>query len=401
MTGTGLPASARCVVIGTGAVGSAAAYRLGRRIGDEVLVLEQFIPGHTRGASEDHSRIIRHSYGSTVYTRLTRAMFQAWREVEAESGIPLVTVTGGLDLGDPRVPGSVEVVRETATALSAEGIGFELLDAREIRQRWPQWRLPDDVIGLYQPDGGNLDIGRACSSHLALAAGHGARLCPSTRVLRIELSRDDSGVRIETDRGPVDAETVVVCAGKWTNGVLGSLRRLPLVYTREQVTYFAPRRPADYSAARFPVWIRHGDPCFYGLGVHGIPAIKIGEDLGGPQVQVDDLESPVDPEREEKTRRFLLEHLPDASGPIVQSRACLYELPPDRHFFLGAIPESRRVLVAIGAGHGAKFAALFGTVLSEIALDGETAHPIEPFAVDRPLEGWKGVAHAAAGAPPD
>ena len=49
MSSTSLPSHARCVVIGMGAMGSAAAYRLARRIGDETVVLEQFRPGHTPG----------------------------------------------------------------------------------------------------------------------------------------------------------------------------------------------------------------------------------------------------------------------------------------------------------------------------------------------------------------
>ncbi len=74
---SGLPARARVVVIGTGAFGTAAALRFARRLGDEVLVLEQFEPGHTKGASEDRSRIVRHSYGSPVYTAVTPAAFAA------------------------------------------------------------------------------------------------------------------------------------------------------------------------------------------------------------------------------------------------------------------------------------------------------------------------------------
>ena len=132
MSTTTLPSRARCVVIGMGAFGSATAYRLARRIADQVVVLEQFTPGHTRGSSEDHSRIIRHAYDSPVYTRLTPAMFAAGHEVEAEGGIPLISVTGGLDLGDPAVPGSLELLRDTAAALADQALAFERLDADEV-----------------------------------------------------------------------------------------------------------------------------------------------------------------------------------------------------------------------------------------------------------------------------
>jgi sarcosine oxidase len=371
------------VVVGTGALGSAAAFRLARRIGEDVLVLEQFEPGHTRGSSEDHSRIIRHSYGSSVYTRLTRAMFAAWREVEAEAGVRLISTTGGLDVGDPAVPGSVATVEANAVAMDEQAIAFERVDADAVRARWPQWRLPDDARCLFQADAGCLDIGRACAAHLALARRHGAQLRTRTRVLRLEAARDAGGVRVHTDEGVVEADDVVLATGKWTNRVLSGLGRLPLVYTREQVTYYAPLRPEDFAPDRFPIWIRPGEPCYYGLGTHGIPAVKAGEDLGGPRVEVDDEESPIDPRREATVARFLAAHLPDAAGPVVRSRACLYDLTPDRDFVLGSLPGLPRINVAIGAGHGAKFGAFFGTVLSELVLDAATPHPIDAFAPDR------------------
>jgi monomeric sarcosine oxidase len=378
---TELPARARCVVVGMGAFGSATAYRLARRIGDEVLVLEQFAPGHTRGSSEDHSRIIRHAYASTVYTSLTPAAFAAWREVEAESGMRLVTATGGLDIGDPAVPGSVETVRGIAAALAASGIVHETLDGAQVNDRWPVWRLRPDHEVVFQSEAGSLDIGRGCATQLALAAEHGARLAPGVRVR--ELIAEPGGVRVVTDRGTIDAETVAVCTGKWTNRLLGEAHALPLTFTREQVSYFAPARLRDFAPERFPVWIRHGEPCFYGLGVHGVPAVKAAEDLGGPPAEVDDAESPIDAGRAARVRDFLVEHLPAAAGPIVHSRACLYDLPPDRDFLLGPVPGADRLLCAIGAGHGAKFAALFGSVLAELALDGRTEHPIAAFSPTR------------------
>ncbi len=374
---------ARCVVVGTGALGSAAAYRLARQLGDGVIVLEQFRPGHTRGASEDHSRIIRHSYASTVYTRLTRAMFAAWDEVEADCGERLVLHTGGLDVGDPSVPGSIEAIAGNATAMAAEGIGFERLDASGLRARWPQWRVPDDVRVLFEPEAGILDIARACAAHLRLAQAHGARLACETRALRLEPAADGGGVRVHTDRGVVEADDVVLCAGKWTNRLLGDLGRLPLVHTREQVTYFATPSLADFAPERFPIWIRPGEPCFYGFGAYGPAAVKAGEDLGGPEVEVDDEESPIDPARERRVEAFLAAHLPGAVGRVASSRACLYELPPDRDFILGPLPGVPRVHVAVGAGHAAKFAALFGVILADLVCDGRTPHPIEAFRPDR------------------
>ena len=74
------------VVIGLGAIGSAAAYWLSRTLGDRVLGLEQFEFDHPNGASADHSRIIRLSYHRRDYVRLARRAYEAWSAVEAEAG---------------------------------------------------------------------------------------------------------------------------------------------------------------------------------------------------------------------------------------------------------------------------------------------------------------------------
>ena len=377
-----LPRESRCVVIGTGVLGSAAAHSLSRRLGAGVLVLEQFEPGHRRGSSEDHSRIIRHSYDSEVYTALTPAMFAAWAAVERESGERLIVRTGGLDLGDPAVTGSTDAIEASAAAMAAHDIEFERVDAEEIRRRWPQWHVGDEVAGLFQADAGILDIGRACRAQLALALEQGAQLQTAVRVQHLE--ERGERVIVHTTHGPVVAEHVVACTGKWTARLLDGLHELPLRHTAEQVSYVTPPDPAAFAPERFPIWLRLGDPCFYGFPVYGMAAVKVAQDLGGPLVEPDDDESPVDPARVEVVMAFLREHLPGAVGPVALSRSCLYDLTPDRDLVVGPLPGHPRILVTVGCGHAGKFGALFGEILCDLVVDGATDHPIGPLSAGRP-----------------
>ena len=73
------------VVVGLGGLGSAAAWELARR-GHRVLGLERFELGHARGASHDTSRILRHSYHTPAYVRLTQEAYADWARLERESG---------------------------------------------------------------------------------------------------------------------------------------------------------------------------------------------------------------------------------------------------------------------------------------------------------------------------
>src|SRR3954470_6927341 len=92
----------RNVVLGAGAMGSAAAYQLARR-GEPVVLVEQFALGHDRGSSHGAARITRHSYAAPRYARLMPAAFHAWRELEADAARPLHVRTGGVSLSPPGV----------------------------------------------------------------------------------------------------------------------------------------------------------------------------------------------------------------------------------------------------------------------------------------------------------
>ncbi len=96
-----MPQHYQVIVIGCGAIGAATTYWLSRRLpGDGVLALEQYELGHGRGASEDHSRVIRHAYSRTDYTTLTPAAYQSWNVAEQETGLRLVHRTGGLVIAE-------------------------------------------------------------------------------------------------------------------------------------------------------------------------------------------------------------------------------------------------------------------------------------------------------------
>ena len=103
-----LPREYDVIVLGLGALGSAAAYWSAKR-GARVLGLEQFEFGHARGSSHDRSRIIRLSYFTPAYVQMAKEAYRAWASLEEDAGERLVVKTGGLDIG-PR-GSSVQNVR--------------------------------------------------------------------------------------------------------------------------------------------------------------------------------------------------------------------------------------------------------------------------------------------------
>ena len=70
------------IVVGLGAMGSAALYHLARR-NIRAIGLERFEPGHERGSSHGRTRIIRHGYFEhPSYVPLVRRAAAMWRELE-------------------------------------------------------------------------------------------------------------------------------------------------------------------------------------------------------------------------------------------------------------------------------------------------------------------------------
>jgi sarcosine oxidase len=125
------------------------------------------------------------------------------------------------------------------------------------------------------------------------------------------------------------------------------------------------------------------DPSFYGFPVWPDAALKAAQDVGGLQVTAGSRGFDPDPAASARLAGFLRTRLP-AAGAHDHTATCLYTLTPDRDFALGPLPGHDRVLVALGAAHGFKFAPLLGRVLADLALHGGTDVDITPFALDRP-----------------
>jgi sarcosine oxidase len=369
------------IVLGLGGFGSAATYWLARRAGTEVLGLEQFELGHVRGESQDHSRIIRLSYHTSGYVELAKFAYRAWHELERDSGEQLLLRTGGLDLGPRKSAISLDAYSDS---MDAAEVRYERLDAGEIMRRWPQWRLADDVHGLFQDQSGIAMAARANAAHVRMARQHGAKLLE--RALVQDIRPNGGEIEVRTAEATYRCRRLVITAGAWSNRALSPLGlELPLTVTKEQVTYFASPNQEDFRPDRFPIWIWMDDPCFYGFPIFGEPGPKAGQDAGGRETTADGRTFEPDAEALERTVRFLERHLPGALGPIIYTKTCLYTLTPDRDFVLDLLPELPEIAVAIGGGHGLKFASLVGQVLSELVIDGHTSRDLAPFRVDRPI----------------
>ncbi|CAN5490162.1 N-methyl-L-tryptophan oxidase [soil metagenome] len=376
----------RLGIVGIGGMGSAAAWWASTRLGDDVIGFERFELGHRRGASEDHSRIIRLSYHRPDAVRLAEAAYRAWSAVETVSAVRLVVCTGGLDLYPA---GSSIDAAGYLDAMDACGVGYEVLDAADAMRRWPMFRLDPDTTVVHQADGGLVRAVAANAAHRRLAVGNGTTLLDRTPVRRIEPAPTGFVITAGEERVPVDR--LIITADAWTNQVTAGLGcSINLTVTQEQVAYFPIR--SGSGTERMPVWIWMDDPSFYGLPSVDGSGAKIGQDVGGAVVTGDDRSFDPDPGYRERLIGFQERLIPGSTGPIVEERTCLYTMTPDREFVLDHLPGHEGAVIGLGAAHGFKFASVFGRILSDLAIDGATEHDIAGWSATRPILTQTGAA---------
>ena len=189
------------VVIGLGGLGSSAIYWLAqigqeKGLNESIVGIEQFELGHERGASHDHSRIIRYSYHTPAYVTLAKEAYETWDFVADEFGEELIVRTGGIDLFPKNCAIPISTYKDS---LDAVGVPYELLDAAEIMKRYPQFKLSADVIGLSQAETGIAPAAKGTAAHQKLAQKRGVEIKPSTRVMSLH-SNGDGDITIATDK---------------------------------------------------------------------------------------------------------------------------------------------------------------------------------------------------------
>lgn len=369
------------IVIGVGGMGGAAVYHLARR-GLNVLGLEQFDIPHELGSSHGHSRIIRLAYAEHPdYVPLLKRSYQLWHELERSAGETLLIVTGGVDAGtleSATVKGSLESCR-------VHSLAHEVLDSAQLQRRFPGYRLPDDMVGVYQGDAGFLLSERCVIAHVEAARALGARVNARERVSSWHPEHD--GVSVETNRGVYRARKLVITAGAWARTLLPALEHLA-VPERQVMLWAEPLKPAYFEPDAFPVFnMEAPEGRFYGYPVHGLPGFKIGKYHHRRErvENLDAMDRATHTEDEALLRQGIERYFPDANGPTLAMKTCLFTNSPDEHFIIDVLPDHPDVAIAAGfSGHGFKFCSVVGEILAELAMDGKSRVNIDLFRLDRP-----------------
>ena len=373
-----MPASHDVIIIGLGAMGSAAAYHLARR-GQRVLGLDRFSPPHTIGSSHGQTRIIREAYFEhPSYVPIVQRAYVLWDELARAANAPLLLQTGGLMIGAP------DSIVFTGAKHSAEthGLPHEILTASAVRQRFPALRPSDDMLAVLEPRAGILFPERCIAAHLTLASRHGANLRTEEPVVRWTAS--EHGVEVVTTKGTYRAAQMILSAGSWARELLPDLNP-PLTIERQVLFWFEPKTaPEHFYPERCPIhlWQIGGDEgrrFFYGFPDLG-EGMKIAWHHDGSNVSPDFVSRDVAPAEVESMRGLLRRYLPQADGRLRSAAVCLYTNTPDEHFWIDRHPAHPQVIIASPcSGHGFKFASAVGEILTDLTIHGKSPFDLSLF----------------------
>ena len=383
------------IVVGLGAVGSAAAWQLARR-GAKVAGIDCFAPPHARGSSHGDTRITRQAIGEgDAYVPLVLRACELFREVESLTGRELLTVTGGLWISSPARQAHTHVVDffdNTLRAAKRFGIAHEVLDAAEIRRRFPAFEVREGEVGYHEPAAGYLRPEACVDAQLALARQAGATLHVDERVLALE--DRGSHVRVTTDRATHEAQQVVLAAGARVRPLLPADIARRLTITRQLQHWFDVEGPAGrFCPPAFPVFIwelQDRRRVIYGFPAIDGPrdGVKVAteqyeETISDAQLAAGGAPQPARDGEAAALHRDLLAHtLPGLAPRCLRSVACLYTATADFQFVVDRLPASPRVILASAcSGHGFKHSAAVGEALAQMALGEPTTVDLSAFAL--------------------
>ena len=370
------------IVIGVGAMGSATTYQLAAR-GCKVLALEQYNIPHDLGASGGINRMIRLAYAEDPrYVPMLRRAYRLWRDLGRRSKQRLLFITGGIDAG----PEDSWIVRGSLQACTEHQLKHETLTAAELRKRFPAFRLPKKMVAVYQPQGGFVLAEQSIVAQVSLALDLGAEVHAREQVLDWRVQK--GMVTVRTDRGSYRASRLVITAGPWAAQVIDRLNGV-VKPERQVLIWVQPKRPERFRMGVFPVfYMQDGEEKFYGLPIFGIPGLKFGKyNHLKEQVDPKTMARECHPNDELVLRNAIRKYLPDADGPTIAMKICLFSNTRDENFILDSHPDFPQVSIAAGfSGHGFKFCPLVGEIMAEFALNGgSSSYDLGLFRLDRLL----------------
>ena len=360
------------IVVGLGAVGSAALYQLSKQ-GAKVLGVDQFDPPHTLGSSHGETRITRLAVGEgEEYVALAKRSHELWAEIEALSGKKIRTCTGGILIDSGLDPWSKHGVEgfwdRTLRYAQNQQVAHRVPPLVEIQSQYPAFQLPATAKVYWEEAAGYLYPEVAIAAQLDLAKSQGATCMTNAKVSAI--AAEGEGFSVEVGEKTLHAKKIILSAGGWVKDFLPAAARQRLKICRQVLYWFeVDENYTDWS--RYPVWM-------WGFGpnpedfIYGFPSldgkiIKMASESFVEVTHPDELNRTVEAEEMEIFWQTKVEgKLRGLKKQVVKTSVCFYTMTEDARFLLEELEDNPNFLwVSACSGHGFKHSAALGEVLAK------------------------------------
>lgn len=369
-------------VIGLGAVGSMALWRLAAR-GISVVGFERFGRAHSRGSSHGETRMNKIIGDQPApYKPLARRADELWRALEEESGQQLVVESGGLVIGPKDGP----YVTRARRLADAQGMPYEEIDAAEIRRRYPVHAVDDGDVALVDPHAGYLRSEDGIRAALARAEVLGAQTHFDTAATLVR-DEGDAGVVVAVDGRERRFRRVILSAGAWIPQEIPDA--VPVAPVRINATWFALEKPGlPLDAEHFPVFMRELADGRIGWGFPQVSerGVKIGLHgrYGSPVIDATTNDQPVTTEEVAAISDYVRSGFPALTPTPSTAVPCMVTWAADETFAIGSPTGWENVVVMSAcSGHGFKYAPASGELAAQLALGAEPFADISAFDLAR------------------
>lgn len=365
------------IIIGSGSVGSAAGF-YATEAGLNVLMIDAAFPPHHAGSHHGDTRIIRHAYGEgEKYVPLVLRAQTLWEELSAQGGTQLFHRSGVVNLG----PRHAEFIKRAIASTQAFSLPCEILNAGQVIDRWPEFSLPEDYLGVFEPKAGYLKSELAVGTYIRLAEQAGCAQLFNCAVTGISHKAMVFDVTTE-EESHYQGRKLLVCAGTWVKTLLPSLPVQPVrkVFSWHQAD---GRFSEDNHFPAFTALSPHGGQYY------GFPAIKnelkVGKHDGGQAIDTPGQRTPFGSHATDGNETFgFLRQFLAGVGVCLNGEACTYDLSPDEDFIIDTLPGNDDMMIISGlSGHGFKFASVLGEIAAGFAAGRASAFDLSPFSLRR------------------
>ncbi len=362
------------IVVGCGAMGSAATFHFARR-GIRVAAFDAFTPPHALGSSHGESRMIREAYFEDPrYVPLLRRAYDLWHQLAHDANAELIVETGGVFSGPP----DGTIVAGIERAGREHRIQTERIDHQALASRAPWLRVPEHFGVVFEPRAGYVRPEHCIDAHIRLANDAGADIHDAEAV--VSWRADGDAFVVETARERYAATHLVLCAGAAMTPWLHDAG-VATTITRQTMFWF---RNGDVQSPR-TVWAVQLDDerMLYGFPDLG-GGLKAAIHYGGEPTEWQAANRVVKDDEAGEVADVCARYLPGVHGALLRAVACFYTNTADHHFVIDRHPRHPRALVVSAcSGHGFKFASAIGEAVSQWTLDGASALDLSLFSLER------------------